>query len=74
MTFEELLKSCSTGEMPKVLYKGNVCQVTTIKKGDGYSGVGLRTSEPYIEWFHAETGTDKRKKYMSELQLVNHTN
>ncbi len=69
MTFEELLKSCSSGEMPKVTYNGHARQVVTIKNGDGYIGIGVDTGKPFIEWFHAETGTDKRKKYMSELKI-----
>jgi len=70
MTFKELLQQCANGEMPKVLYNGKVCQVVTIKNGDGYNGVGVNTGNNYTDWFHAESGTDKRKKYMSELSVV----
>lgn len=67
MTFEELLKQCADGKMPQVLYNGKICQVVTIKNGDGYFGVGVNIGNKWVDWFHAENGTDKRKKYMSEL-------
>lgn len=70
MTFEELLKECANGKMPKVIYNGKICQVVTIKNGDGYYGVGVNIGNKWVDWFHAEIGTDKRKKYMSELTIA----
>lgn len=71
MTFEEVLKACSNGKMPKVEDRGCVGQVTAIKNGDGYVGISVKfPNTSYNVWFHAEEKKDKRARYMSELNLL----
>lgn len=67
MTFEELLKECLNGQMPAVIYNEKCCVVQTITCNKGFVGCGIDTGKGYVEWFHATPGTDRRKKYMSEL-------
>lgn len=73
MTFEELLKACSSGRMPEVETEaGDKGTVVTIKNGDGYHGCAVRFwSFDYNTWFYAKDGSDRRCRYMKELKLVN---
>lgn len=79
MTFEEILKSCVSGEMPNVktyvdykeLKKGTVGKVVSIKKGDGYHGIGVDFPEiKWVVWFYAIPSDDKRTKYMRDLGFI----
>lgn len=81
MTIEELLKACAKGEMPKVQLgetpqyaESNIGQVVVIKNGTkvfNHSGCGVKfPGLGYDLWFNAESGTDKRKRYMKDLKLV----
>lgn len=70
MTFEELLKYCACGEMPSVIWNGVTGRVVAIKSNDVYKGCAVRFDKPYDEWFWAEKGTDKRRKYMAELNIT----
>lgn len=71
MTIKEVLNASENGILPEVNYKGKIGRITVIKKNTTVSGwCGVAVSFPggkYDEWFYEETGTDKRKKYMSEL-------
>jgi hypothetical protein len=71
MTFEEVLKACAIGEMPKVKDSvGRVGQVITIKNGDGYHGIAvLFDDQNWADWFRAGDDTDRRRKYMRDLTL-----
>lgn len=68
MTWEELLQASVTG-LPQVIWNGKTGRITAIKDNGDYKGCSARFLNNYDEWFWAETGTDKRKKYMSELTL-----
>lgn len=71
MTFEELLKACSTGELPRVQFYDLNGRVTVIKDNEGFKGCGVKFSKmPYDTWFYAEDGNDGRKKYMKDLILL----
>ncbi len=85
MTYEELLKACSTGALPRVSIgtmvahatskKGVVTSVkdtTTVKNlSITYKGCSVRfDGMAYDTWFYAESEKDKRKHYMSELTLL----
>lgn len=78
MTFEGLLKACASGKMPRIESTEPIRQsssrkgtVTTIKHNGRYSGCGITfDSMNYELWFYSEAGTDKRKKYMSQLILL----
>lgn len=81
MTIEQLLKACSSGNMPRVRIETPVRHstahtgiVTTIKQSadcEGHTGCAVRfDGMKYDSWFHAKTGTDKRTRYMSELSLA----
>lgn len=73
MTFEELLKSCSKGELPVVVYKSITGRVTVIKNTEGFRGCAVKLDDmPYDSWFYAEPGKDKRMKYMSDLTFKQH--
>ncbi len=78
MKFEEILKACSSGKLPKVLSscpikyaqsaKGTV---TTIKANGKHSGVGVTFEGlDYELWFHDSDDTDKRTRYLRDLTLI----
>lgn len=82
MTLEELLKACASGKMPKVKCSSKINnatsqigQVTVIKCDTGHASYrGCAVKFPpnnYDNWFYEEDGTDGRKHYMKELELVN---
>ncbi len=82
LTFEELLKACSSGEMPQVFVddtirgaSSNVGTVVCIKKQNvsNWHTQGCAVHFPgmkYTIWFNAVTETDKRSRYMAELTLL----
>jgi hypothetical protein len=82
MTFEELLKACASGQMPRVeltgdhkhVPKGMRGYVVTIKYKDRHKGIAVRfdNGPSYDCWFHyGPMETDKRSNYMHQLKLVN---
>ncbi len=70
MTWDELLKSVSSGKLPKVRWQDKVGTVSTIKHKGAYKGCAVDIGVGWDVWFHAETQTDKRSKYMAELELI----
>lgn len=78
MTYEQLLKHCACGEMPRVrvikahkgLSLGAEGVVVTIKNSKGYRGIGVDFGRGWDDWFYAEEGTDKRMKYMNQLEII----
>jgi hypothetical protein len=79
MTFEELLKACASGEMPKVkligthrnITTGAIGQVVTIKKNRNHGGVSVDFGIiNYDCWFHDSKDEDKRSNYMYQLELI----
>lgn len=70
-TFEDVLKACASGKMPKVTDGTKIGQIVTIKNGDGYHGVGVYyEGVGYVKWYHAKHQDDHRSKYMSQLTIV----
>lgn len=72
MTLQDLLKEFArTEEMPKVLYKGVTGDVVWIRRrGNGYE-IGVNLGNPWIDWFHPGDSTDKRRKYLRDLDIIN---
>lgn len=78
MTFQELLKACASGKMPRVKstehFKGHTSTtgtVTTIKTNGKHSGCAVTfDGMAYDTWFHEEWEEDKRSKYMNQLILL----
>lgn len=78
MTFQEILYACGQGYMPRVKVEKPLSpnasrygEVIGIKNGDGFEGVIVNFPGMSCNtWFHAEDGTDKRKKYMKDLTLI----
>jgi hypothetical protein len=78
MTFEELLKACGKGTLPKVRIETPVKNskaidgiIVEIKNCGNYKGCAVRFPDmAYNKWFYAETGNDKRCNYMSELSII----
>jgi hypothetical protein len=82
MTFEELLKACQTGTMPKVkvLYmlpyaQSDIGTVTTIKDNGKHKGIGVQfPGMKWETWFADSKDNYRRTKYMRDLILFEETN
>lgn len=78
MTFQELLKACSTGVMPQVsiaqkikFASNNVGTVTNIKQTKSFTGCAVKfTGCDYETWFYEHKTEDKRMHHMGELTLI----
>lgn len=78
MTWEELLKSVSSGKMPNVrsdtsikYATSNEGIVTTIKDNGKHKGVGVTfPGQNWEEWFHCSDSNDKRSKYLRDLHII----
>ena len=74
MTFEEALKACADGTMPKVITQdGHEAQVTVIKNHNKTKGVeivipGLPEWKS-TRWYWDSDETDKRRNYIRDLNL-----
>ncbi len=71
LTFEDVLKACAGGNMPKVVTeKGTVGIVTTIKDNGRYKGIAVKLwGMDYDLWFHESDSSDKRSRYIRDLKL-----
>jgi len=72
MTFEELLKACNTGVLPRVSNGQIEGTVVVIKNNNSAKGCSVEFDHGpgYDIWFHAEDGHDLRKSYMKNLILI----
>lgn len=78
MTFDEILKSCSSGKLPRVTtnievpYTSHVTgTITTIKQNSRHCGVGVTFDGlAYEVWHHDSKDNDKRSRYIRNLSLL----
>lgn len=72
MTFEELLKACANGKMPRVSNGQISGQISVIKQCNEHFGcaVDFDNGPGYSVWYHAISGNDHRKNYMRDLSIV----
>lgn len=74
MTMKELLKACGSGEMPRVLLTDDLCYRTgticTIKNGSTKGCAVIFDTSRYEQWFHDSQETDRRRRYMRDLMLI----
>ncbi len=82
MDFQDLLKACAAGTMPRVKStvpikfsagsKPTMCEglVTVIKHTKGFQGCAVSFKGiTYDVWFHAEKKDDKRSRYLADLEI-----
>lgn len=85
MTFEELLKACGSGKLPKVktskpfshknaeggFSRPEIGVVVTIKNTDRHKGCAVYYEGlNWYPWYRADNGNDYRSQYMRDLTII----